>query len=134
MARIFEEPIDCKRILREISILKAIRGMPGVVQLIEIVPPSDPVTFDCVYLVLEYCQSDLKKLLRQNRYLSLNQVRRIMTNLLEALSLLHSSHLVHRDLKPANVLLNDDMTIKICDFGLSRAVFDLQNASKNILK
>ena len=35
---------------------------------------------------------------------------------------MHSAGVIHRDLKPANVLLNEDCTLKVCDFGLARVV------------
>ena len=35
---------------------------------------------------------------------------------------MHSSCILHRDLKPANILLNDDCTVQICDFGLARSI------------
>ena len=34
---------------------------------------------------------------------------------------LHTANILHRDLKPANILINDDCSIKICDFGLARS-------------
>ena len=38
------------------------------------------------------------------------------------LNYLHKSQIIHRDLKPANILINDDCTIQICDFGLARSL------------
>ena len=35
---------------------------------------------------------------------------------------LHSAKILHRDIKPANILINEDCSIKICDFGLSRSI------------
>lgn len=35
---------------------------------------------------------------------------------------MHSAKILHRDIKPANILLNEDCSIKICDFGLSRSI------------
>lgn len=41
---------------------------------------------------------------------------------------MHESNVLHRDLKPANVLLNEDCTIKLCDYGLARSISGIQSA------
>jgi len=46
----------------------------------------------------------------------------LIYNILTALSYMHSANLVHRDLKPANILVDENCRVKICDFGLTRAV------------
>jgi len=42
--------------------------------------------------------------------------------MLLGLKYVHSAGVLHRDLKPANVLINEDCSVKICDFGLARSV------------
>lgn len=37
----------------------------------------------------------------------------------------HAAGYIHRDIKPANILLNEDCSVKICDFGLSRYIKDI---------
>lgn len=49
-------------------------------------------------------------------------IQTIVYNICVGLKYLHSAKVLHRDLKPANVLLNEDCTVKICDFGLARSV------------
>ncbi|XP_048413482.1 phosphorylase b kinase gamma catalytic chain, skeletal muscle/heart isoform-like isoform X2 [Stegostoma tigrinum] len=51
--------------------------------------------------------------------LSEKETRNIMRALLEVVKFLHSKNIVHRDLKPENVLLDDNMNIKLSDFGFS---------------
>jgi mitogen-activated protein kinase 1/3 len=72
---------------------------------------------------MEYMQSDIKKLIRSSLFLELYHIQKIMYNLLVAVKHLHDSQVLHRDIKPANVLINEDCSIKICDFGLARSIW-----------
>ena len=49
-------------------------------------------------------------------------MKSIVYDILCGLNYLHKSLIIHRDLKPANILINDDCTIQICDFGLARSL------------
>jgi len=63
---------------------------------------------------------DLKKLLKSSKHLEETQVKSIVYDILCGLKYLHAANIIHRDLKPGNILVNDDCTIQICDFGLAR--------------
>ncbi|XP_076434637.1 phosphorylase b kinase gamma catalytic chain, liver/testis isoform-like [Babylonia areolata] len=48
--------------------------------------------------------------------------RAVMFQLLQAVQFLHSKNIVHRDLKLENILLDDDINVKVSDFGLAKAL------------
>ena len=128
MENIFEDEIDCKRILREVTLLRKLKH-PFVVELIEILEPKDPKSFDTIYVVMEYAESDLKKVIKSSIHLQPIHIQTIVYNLLCAVKYLHESNVLHRDIKPANILVNEDCTVKLCDFGLARSITGVESAS-----
>ncbi len=133
MDNIFEDETDCKRILREISLMRLLRH-PFLVELIEIIYPYKPQTFTTLYIVMDYAESDLKKIIKSSINLEMLHIKTIIYNLLCAIKFLHDSNVLHRDLKPANVLLNEDCTIKLCDYGLARSTTGIPSAEIIIRK
>lgn len=127
MDNIFEDETDCKRILREITLLRKLRH-PCVVDLIEICMPSDQTNFTTIYVVMEFAESDLKKILKSTINLEILHIQTIVYNLLCAVKYLHESKVLHRDLKPANVLVNEDCSIKLCDYGLARSITGVESS------
>ena len=73
MENIFEDDIDCKRILREITLLRKLKH-PFVVELIEILRPKDPLNFETLYVVMEYAESDLKKVIKSSIHLQIAHI------------------------------------------------------------
>jgi len=118
--RVFNTDTDAKRLLRELKILRTLRGHQAIVKLYDILPPVDPANFKTLTIVFEYVDADLSKIFKTNQYFSALHVQYMLYHLVLGLSYMHSAGIVHRDLKPANVLINADCSIKICDFGLAR--------------
>eukprot|EP00427_Karlodinium_veneficum_P025254 CAMPEP_0169098440 /NCGR_PEP_ID=MMETSP1015-20121227/20043_1 /TAXON_ID=342587 /ORGANISM="Karlodinium micrum, Strain CCMP2283" /LENGTH=518 /DNA_ID=CAMNT_0009159291 /DNA_START=44 /DNA_END=1600 /DNA_ORIENTATION=- len=118
---LFRDLVDCKRVLREITIMSKLQH-PGVVQLFEIPQVSEISRFNELFIVMELCDSDMAKLLSAQVSLSTRHTTLLLYNLLLGLKYIHSAGIYHRDLKPANCLVNADCSVKICDFGLARSV------------
>jgi mitogen-activated protein kinase 1/3 len=121
LKQLFGDLTDCKRILRELAILTRLNH-ENVVKVHDIVVPSDVRTFNELYIVLEICDTDSKKLIRTDVTLSMLHINTMLAGLLVGLQYVHACGIFHRDLKPANCLVNQDCVVKICDFGLARAV------------
>jgi tRNA A-37 threonylcarbamoyl transferase component Bud32 len=72
------------------------------------------------FLALEYCQTDLRRWLDHH---GPHTPERIIERFVEAgrgLAAAHAAGLVHHDFKPANVLLREDGSVAVGDFGLAQ--------------
>ncbi|MGW5642674.1 protein kinase domain-containing protein [Saccharopolyspora sp. NPDC003752] len=85
-------------------------------------------------LVMEYLPSrSLASVIDEQGVLPPLQVARIGVQVAGALAAAHMAGIVHRDLKPGNILLGDNDTAKITDFGISRAIGDVAVTKSGIL-
>lgn len=75
------------------------------------------------YIVMEYVEGKtLKSLIKRRGALTLPEVIDIMLQLTSAVACAHDSYIIHRDIKPQNVLIKEDGTVKITDFGIAMAL------------
>ena len=76
------------------------------------------------YIVMEYVSGrTLRELIRSNE-LDINKAVELCLGVLSALEYSHKAGIVHRDIKPGNVMVCDDNTVKVMDFGIARAIAD----------
>ncbi|WIY07382.1 serine/threonine-protein kinase [Amycolatopsis mongoliensis] len=81
---------------------------------------------DRPWLVMEYLPSKSFAVLIQDEPASVDDAIRVGAQISSALAGAHRAGIVHRDVKPANILVSEDGTAKITDFGISRAIGDVK--------
>jgi len=120
ISRAFEDPVDAKRILREIKLMKMFNH-ENVIRVLDIVPPAPLCEeFEDIYIVQDLMETDLHRIIYSKQPLSIDHIQYFVYQILRGLKYIHSANVLHRDLKPSNLLLNSNCDLKICDFGLAR--------------
>jgi len=73
-----------------------------------------------VYIILELCRRrSMMELHKRRKAITEPETRYFMNQILLGVKYLHEQKIIHRDLKLGNIFLNDDMEIKLGDFGLA---------------
>lgn len=106
------------RIEREIQYLQLLRH-PHIIKLYTVITtPSE------IVMVLEYAGNELFDYIVQNGKMAEDKARKFFQQIVCAVEYCHRHKIVHRDLKPENLLLDEQLNVKIADFGLSNIMTD----------
>lgn len=74
------------------------------------------------YIVMEYVKGKtLKDIIREKRRLSDEETVEVAIQIAKALSCAHKNNIIHRDIKPHNIMVTEDGTVKVTDFGIAKA-------------
>ena len=112
-----EEEISAESFRREINALKELKH-DHIVKLID--SGIDRETGHN-FLVLEWMKKNLLEKLKESPLDGWDSFwQEIGKPLLEALAFCHNREYIHRDIKPENILINNEGTIKLADFGISK--------------
>ena len=108
------EVTDVERVSRELHILKIVRH-PHIIQMYEIIE-----TPTRLFIIMEHCcNGELFSYITSKTKLKEEEACRLYQQLISAISYLGELGIVHRDVKPENLLLDDQLNLKMVDFGLS---------------
>ncbi|XP_055613204.1 serine/threonine-protein kinase polo isoform X2 [Uranotaenia lowii] len=81
---------------------------------------DDPLN---IYIVLELCKKrSMMELHKRRKIITDYECRYYIHQVLTGVKYLHDRHIIHRDLKLGNLFLNDDLHVKIGDFGLATKI------------
>ncbi|MGH8860226.1 MAG: serine/threonine-protein kinase, partial [Jatrophihabitantaceae bacterium] len=120
--------VASQRVMREARLTARLHH-PNAVQVFDVV---DDDNHPC--LIMQYVPSrSLHDIVRDSGPLAPPEVARIGTQVAAALAAAHRAGIVHRDVKPGNVLIAEDGTAKITDFGISHAFDDASLTSTGMV-
>ena len=80
-----------------------------------------------IYILMEFCDGDnlrnfINKNMNNNTLIEENILYDIIKQICIGIKEIHDKKIIHRDLKPENIFINDNMNIKIGDFGISKQI------------
>ena len=109
-----EDPVNLQRFQREASAITNL-SHPNIVEVYDVGEDNHRS-----YFVMEYVPGKtLKQLTKQRGAVNPTEAVNIMKQLVSATAHAHHNGIIHRDIKSQNVLIKDDGTVKLSDFGIA---------------
>ncbi|PZF89962.1 serine/threonine-protein kinase [Micromonospora deserti] len=115
------DPDFIARFRAEARIMAALRH-PGIVQVFDCGEDQLPNGGRADYLVMEFVTGQpLSKRIETAGRLDVAETMSIVAQAAQALNAAHRGGIVHRDVKPSNLLVQEDGTVVLVDFGVARS-------------
>ncbi len=126
-ASTFKEGAD--KFYEEARLVAGFNGNPNIVSVYDFFYGNDTV-----YFTMGYLQGvTLKKYIADKGILSTSKAVRLANDVCNALMAAHSENVLHRDISPDNIMICNDGTIKLLDFGAARQVFTDESRSLSVI-
>ncbi|OQS03426.1 mitogen-activated protein kinase [Thraustotheca clavata] len=109
---------DAKHTLREICLMQCLGNHPNIISIRDM---CVNVTDDELYIIMDYMDTDMHRVIQSSQLLSDSHHRYFMHQVLRGVKHIHDNGFLHRDLKPGNILVTKSCQLKIADFGLARS-------------
>ena len=104
---------DLQWLMQEVEVMKLL-DHPGIVKLYDFLEDEN-----AFYMVIEYCGGgELFDFIISRNRVEEPLAKKFFKQISLSIGYLHSKNIVHRDLKPENLLLTENNTVKLIDFGL----------------
>lgn len=113
---------------KEATVLSSLQGLPSVVEIYEIFYANHTA-----YYVMEYIDGiTMLHYLRKYGLMQPDAWNPRFRQLMEAIEILHNHNVIHRDISPDNIMIRNDGSFKLIDFGSARMFNGQQNLTINL--
>jgi serine/threonine-protein kinase len=118
------DPSFVARFDREAQAVAALNH-PNIIGIFDVGTDFDEDGSERPFFVMEYIDGpNLKEWIRAHAPLPVDEAVAIAMQMLAGLGYAHARALVHRDVKPQNIMLSQDGTVKVTDFGIAKGLGD----------
>ena len=117
-----------EKFYNEAKMVAKFNGNPNIVSVHDFFYENDTV-----YFVMGYLQGQTLKSYLKQKKITEGQAVSIFRQISNALLASHSMSILHRDVSPDNIMLCDDGTIRLLDFGAARQVMAEQSQSLSVI-
>eukprot|EP00729_Bicosta_minor_P009772 gene9772-27293_t len=111
---------QAKQLYREVKLLRFMTH-PNIIAMRDIYISRTADGGEDVYIVMQKMGADLKRIV-QVQVLSDAHCQHITYQIVKAIAYVQSAGIMHRDLKPENIAMNENMELRVLDFGMARGV------------
>ena len=120
LIKLFRSETYSKRTFRELKLMKMFNHI-NIIGLYDLFTPATSLEdFEDAYIVMELMDANLCRVIGME--LDHDRMSFLVYELLCGIKHLHLADIIHRDLKPSNILVKEDCTLKILDFGMTRGI------------
>lgn len=118
------------RIEKEVEFLVKV-DHPSIVKLHAAFKDSST---DCYYIVMEYVEGvNIEQYVVRHGAIDPEKAVDLMVKILDAMQCVHNEHIIHRDIKPSNIMIRDNGTICLLDFGVAKDVAPSNGRSLTVM-
>ena len=117
-----------EKFYNEAKMVAKFNGNPNIVSVHDFFYENDTV-----YFIMGYLQGQTLKSYLKNKTITEGQAVNIFDQISNALLASHGMNILHRDISPDNIMLCDDKSIRLLDFGAARQVVAEQSQSLSVI-
>lgn len=117
------KPKELERIREEAQTLRELSGSQGIVHIRDYIEEAD-----AAYIIMDYAKGvTLKNYVTNGEGMQSGTVLSMFLPIMKALAEIHDKGLLHRDISPDNIIITQDHTLTLLDFGAARSISDTQD-------